>query len=56
VTVFLAEVTDRGAAGLEDAQAKETEHRDQRKVVDVRRSPRGGDQSFELQVAQPEGG
>jgi hypothetical protein len=29
VAMLLAEVVDVGSAGLEDAQAKETEHRDQ---------------------------
>jgi len=55
VAVFLAEVADVGAAGFEDPQPEETEQRDQREVVRVGRQPCGGDQGFELQMAQPEG-
>ncbi|WP_406045590.1 hypothetical protein OG799_14595 [Micromonospora sp. NBC_00898] len=56
VSVFLAEVADVGAAGVEDPQPEQAEHGDQREVVRVGRSPRGGDPGLELEVAQPEGG
>jgi hypothetical protein len=54
--MFLVEVADVRTTGLEDSQAEETEHGDQGEVVDVRRQSRGADQSFELQMSQPEGG
>jgi hypothetical protein len=56
VAVFLAEVADVGAAGFEDPQPEQAEHGDQREVVRVGRLPCAGDQGFELEVAQPEGG
>jgi hypothetical protein len=56
VAVFLSEVADVGAAGFEDPQPEQSEHGDQREVVRVGRLPGGGDQGFELEVAQPEGG
>ena len=56
VAVYLAEVVDVGAGGLEDPQAEESEHRDQGEVVGVGRVAGGGEQGFELQVAEPEGG
>jgi hypothetical protein len=56
VAVLLAEVTDAGAAGFEDPQAEQTEHRGQSEVVDVGRQPVSGEQGFELQVSEPEGG
>jgi hypothetical protein len=55
VAVFLTEVANVRAAGFEDPQPEETEQRNQREVVRVVRQPRGGDQRFELQMAQPEG-
>jgi hypothetical protein len=51
VAVFFTEVADVGAAGFEDPQ---TEHRDQGEVVRVVRPSCGGDEGFELQMAQPE--
>jgi hypothetical protein len=54
--VFLAEITDVAAAGFEDPQAEEAEHGDQDEVIPVGRLPCGGDQGFELEVAQAEGG
>jgi hypothetical protein len=56
VAVFLAEVGDVGAGGLENPQAEQAEHGHQREVVPVRRLPGGGEQSLELQVREPEGG
>ena len=44
-----------GAAGFEDPQPEQAEQRDQREVVRVGRQSCGGDQGFELQVAEPEG-
>jgi hypothetical protein len=41
VAVFLAEIADAGAAGFEDPQAEQAEHRDQGEVVDVRRHGHG---------------
>jgi hypothetical protein len=55
VAVFLTEVFDVGAASFEDPQSEQAEQGDQREVVRVVRQPRGGDQGFELQVAQSEG-
>ena len=45
-----------GAAGFEDPQSEQAEQRDQGEVVRVGRQSRGGDQGFELQVPEPEGG
>jgi hypothetical protein len=56
VAVFLTEVVDVRAAGFEDPQAEQAQHRDQREVVVVRRLPGGCDQGFELQVSKPECG
>jgi len=55
VPVLLAEVTDVGAAGFEDPQAEEPEHRDQGEVVVVGGEPAGGEQGLELQVGQSQG-
>jgi hypothetical protein len=56
VAVFLAEVVDGRAAGFEDPQAEQAQHRDEGEVVDVGREPGGGDQGFELQVSEAKGG
>jgi hypothetical protein len=56
MAAFLAEIVDSGAPDLEDAQAEQAQHRDQREVVDVRRQPGGGDQGLKLKVPEPEGG
>ena len=56
VAVFFAEVVDVRAGGFEDPQAEQAEQADQREVVPVRRLAGGGEQRFELQVGQPEGG
>ena len=56
VAVLLAEVVDVGAGGLEDPQAEQSEHGDQREVVRVGRVAGGGEHGLELQVAQSEGG
>jgi hypothetical protein len=56
VAVFFAEVADAEAAGFEDPQAEQPEQGHEREVVDVVRQPRGGDQCFELQMSQPQGG
>jgi hypothetical protein len=56
VAVFLAKVVDVRAAGLEDPQSEQAEHRDKREVVLVTGPPGGGDRRLELQMAQPEGG
>ena len=55
VAVLLAEVIDVAAGGLEDPQAEEPEHRDEREVATVGRGPRGSKQRLELQVAQSQG-
>ena len=56
VAVFLAEVGDVGAGGLEDPQPEQAEHRDQGEVVEVGRLAGRGEQRLELQVGQPQGG
>jgi hypothetical protein len=55
VAVFLGQVGDVGAGGFEDAQAGQTQHRDQREVVAVGRPAGGGQDCFELLVPEPEG-
>jgi hypothetical protein len=55
VAVLLGDVFDVAAGGLEDPQAQEPQHRDQREVVSVRRGPGGGEQRLELQVGQSQG-
>jgi hypothetical protein len=55
VAVFLA-VGEVGAAGFEDAQAEQSQHGHQSEVVRVRRQSCGGEDGFELQVGQPNGG
>ena len=52
VAVFLAQVVDVGADGLEDPQAEQAYERE---VELVARLSRGGEQGLELQVRQPEG-
>jgi hypothetical protein len=56
VTVFLAEVRDVGAAGFEDPQPEQAEHRDEGEVVGVGGGASGGEHRFELQVGQSECG
>jgi hypothetical protein len=56
VAVLLAEVGDVGGAGLEDPQPEQAECGDQGEVVVVGRLAGRGQQRFELQVGQPEGG
>ncbi len=56
VPVFLAEVTDVGAAGFEDPQAEEPEHRNEGEVVRVWGEAGGGEHGLELQVGQPQSG
>ena len=56
VAVFLAEVADVSAGGLEDPQAEQAEHGHQREVVPVRGLAGGGEQGLELQVGEAEGG
>lgn len=53
--MFFAHVVDAGAAGLEDAQTEQAQERDQGEVARFGGLPGGGDQCFELQVAQAEG-
>jgi hypothetical protein len=36
--------------GLEDPQAQEAEHRDEREVASVGRGPRGAEQGLELEM------
>jgi len=55
VAVLLAEVFDVAAGGLEDPQAQQPQHRDQREVAWVGRGPGGGEQRLELQVGQSQG-
>jgi hypothetical protein len=56
MAVFLAEVVDAGAAGFEDSQPEKAEQGNESEVVRVVRQPGGGDQGFELQMAEPESG
>jgi hypothetical protein len=54
--VLLAEVGDVGAGGLEDPQAEQPEHGDQREVARIGGLPGGGEQGPGLQVGEPPGG
>jgi hypothetical protein len=56
VTMLFANLSDVGAGGFEDPQAKQPEHRDQGEVVRVCRLAAGGEHSFELQVGESQGG
>ena len=56
VAVFFAEVGDVRGGGLKDPQAGQAEHGHQGEVAWVRRFPGGGEQGFELQVGEPQGG
>jgi hypothetical protein len=56
VAVFFAEVGHVGAAGFEYPQAEQAQHRDEREVVTVGGFSGGGEQGFEPQVGEPEGG
>ncbi len=56
VAVLLAEVGDVEGAGFEDPQPQEPEQAHQGEVVRCWWSACGGQQGFELQVAQAEGG
>ena len=50
MSVDLAEVFDVGTGGFEDAQPEETEHDNQREVVDVVGVACGAEQCFELKM------
>ncbi len=52
VAVFLAEVGDVGAGGLEDPQAQQPEHGHQGEVVIAGRFAGGGQQRLELQMGE----
>jgi hypothetical protein len=54
VPVLFTQVLNAAAGGLEDAQAQEPEHGDQREVVVVGQFPGRGEQRLELQVGEPE--
>jgi len=56
VAGFLAQVGDAGPARFEDPQPEQAEESDQGEVVQVRRQPGGGNQGFELQMTETEGG
>ena len=56
MAVFFTEVGDVGAGCLEHAQAQQPEQADQREVVGVAGVAAGGEQGFELQMGQAEGG
>jgi hypothetical protein len=56
VTVFLTDVGDGQAGGLEDPQTEQAEQADQREVVPVRRLTGRGQQRLQLQMGEPEGG
>jgi hypothetical protein len=56
VTVLLADVFDVGSGGLEDPQPEEPEHRDQREVAVMGGVAGRGEDGFELQVGQAQGG
>ena len=55
VAVLFAEVGDVRPARFEDPQSEQAEKGDESEVVRVGRQPGGGDQRFELQVAEAEG-
>ena len=55
VPVFLAQIADVRASGLEYPQAQQPEHGNQRKVVPIGRLAGGGEQRLELQVREPQG-
>ena len=50
------EVGDVGAGGFEDPEPEQPEHRHEGEVVGVGRVAGGGQERFELQMAEPEGG
>ena len=52
--VFLAQVVDIRAAGFEDPQAEQPQHRDEGEVIRVLGEAAGGEHGLELQVGQPE--
>jgi hypothetical protein len=56
VAVFFAEVADVQPGGFEDPQSEEAQETDQREVAPVRGLAGCGEQGFELQMGQPEGG
>lgn len=56
VTVLFAHVGDVGASGLEDPQPQEPEHGHESEVTGTGGLPGGGEQGFEVQVREPEGG
>ena len=53
--MFLAQVADVRAGGLEDPQAQQPEHGHKGEVVPVGGLAGCGEQGFELQVREPEG-
>ena len=55
VPVFLAQVADVRAGGLEDPQAQQPEHGHKGEVVPVGGLAGCGEQGLELQVREPEG-
>jgi hypothetical protein len=56
VAVFFAEVGDVRAGGFEDPQAQQAEHGHQREVAGAGGYPGCGEQRFELQVGESQGG
>jgi hypothetical protein len=56
VAVFLAEVADVQAGGFEDPKSEQAQETDQGEVAPVRGLSGCGEQGFELQMGQPEGG
>ncbi|WP_326550995.1 hypothetical protein [Micromonospora sp. NBC_01813] len=53
--VALDDQTEQSSAGFEDPQAEQAQEGDQGEVVRVRGRAGGGDQGFELEMAQSEG-
>jgi hypothetical protein len=56
VAVFLAVVFDVRSGGLEDPQPEEPKHRNQREVAAIGGVPGRGQDGFELQMGQAQGG
>jgi hypothetical protein len=53
VAMFFAQVGDVCAGGLEDPQAEQPQHRDEREVAGMGGLPGRGEQGLELQVGEP---
>ncbi|MER6808212.1 hypothetical protein ABT299_02935 [Spirillospora sp. NPDC000708] len=51
--MFLAQIVDVGAGGLEDPQPEQPEHRHQREIDGMGRCACGRQQSLELQMESP---